>query len=351
MPNSYIGVVQIDSGDQILVGSTLFGTCATPAATAAKEVTLSSFDQLLQGVTVQVKFTNGNTATSGLTLQVNTTDALPITGNCLCGENQVIAFTYENVSGTRYWRSHHNIGGAMPISGGEFTGPVTLSSDISSSSAALSVATKNYVDTKTAGLSGLTGAMHFKGEVSSLPTATDSNTFDSYDSGDVVLVQGSNKEYVYNKGQNAAGSAWIEVGDEGSYVLQTSQTTDVIDEVTAWNDGSLPELTVTPVSIPNVTSAGTAPSLTVTPVSVPNVTNAGSATTASVSAGILNINIGSAPTLGTAISVGSASDWDAGSAATLGTAISVGSASGWSAGTKPSLSQTPTTVVVPVSTP
>jgi len=76
----------------------------------------------------------------------------------------------------------------MPITGGEFTGPVTLSADIGQSSPSLSVATKNYVDNKTAGLSGLTGAMHFKGRVSTLPTATDSATFDAYDAGDVILV-------------------------------------------------------------------------------------------------------------------------------------------------------------------
>lgn len=351
MPNnSYIGAIQIDSGDQILIGSTLFGICGTAATTAAKVVTLASFDQLLQGVTVQVKFTQGNTVASNATLKVNSTDALPITGNFVCDADQVIAFTYENVEGTRYWRSHHNIGGAMPIGGGTFTGTVSGPA-VSDNSASGTLATVDYVRDKTAGLSGLTGAMHFKGELASLPDATNTTTFNTYDSGDVVLISGSNKEYVYFKGADAPSSKWIELGDEGSYVLQTSQTTDIIDEVTAWNDGSLPSLTVTPVSIPNVTSAGTAPSLTVTPVSVPNVTNAGSVTTASVSAGILNINIGSAPTLGTAISVGSASDWDAGSAATLGTAINIGSASNWSAGTKPSLSQTPTTVVVPVSTP
>ena len=221
MPNnSYIGAVQVNEGEQALIGSTLFGVCEdTAAGTAAKVVTLASFDQLLNGVTVQVRFVHGNTVASGVTLKINTTDALPVAGNCLCEANQVIAFTYENVSGVRYWRSHHNISGAMPITGGTFTGSVSLSSDISQSSPSLSLATKKYVDDKTAGLSGLTGAMHFKGEVNTLPEATAAATFNAYDAGDVVLVSGSAKEYVYAKGNNAASSQWIELGDEGSWAL------------------------------------------------------------------------------------------------------------------------------------
>lgn len=355
MPNSYIGAVQIDSGDPIKIGSTLFGVCDTAAATAAKVVTLSSFDQLVPGITIQVKFTNGNTANTSLTMQVNTTDELPITGDCLCEADQVIAFTFENLTTTRYWRSHHNIKGAMPITGGEFTGPVTLSTDIGSSSPSLSVATKNYVDSRTAGLSGLTGAMHFKGRVSTLPTATDSATFDAYDAGDVILVQGTNKEYVYNKGSNAANSAWIELGDEGSYVLQSSQTTDTIDEVIAWNDGTLPTLTVTDTSVSRVTvTSGEAASLTPQQISVPNVTQAGTATTASVSAGILSISTGQDTTLGTNLTFNAVGSWTTNTPTAVTSApVTVGSASNWDAGAKPTLTQYPTTVVVPapVNTP
>ena len=195
--------------------------------------------------------------------------------------------------------------------------------------------------------------MHFKGSVNSLPTATDANTFSTYDNGDVVLGP-NNKEYVYYKGNDAASSQWIELGDEGSYVLQTSQTTDVIDEVTNWNDGTLPQLTVTdtPVSNVSVTTAGVAASLTPQQVSVPNVTQAGTATTASVSAGILNINIGQDTTLGTAVQFDAIGSWTTNTPTVVSsTPVTVGSASGWNAGTKPTLTQSPTTVVVPVSTP
>ena len=64
-----------------------------------------------------------------------------------------------------------------------------------------------YVAEKTA---GLTGAMHYKGEVAAIPPATG-----TYESGDVVLLASSSKEYIYD------GTSWTEFGDEGSYALKT----------------------------------------------------------------------------------------------------------------------------------
>ena len=138
---------------------------------------------------------------------------------------------------------------AMPKSGGTFTGLVTLSeaptSDLhaatkkyvdeaksSAISAAAEDATskanaaqaaaatdattkanqalsdaKTYVDTKTA---GLTGAMHFRGEVTAVPPKSG-----TYVSGDVVIF--GSKEYVYD------GTNWKELGDEGSHVLKTQK--------------------------------------------------------------------------------------------------------------------------------
>ena len=92
--SSYIGKVQVDSGDQILIGSTLYGTCSDSATTAAKTVTLSSFDTKMNGITIHVKFINGNTVTSGVTLAVGSVLAVPVTGNCVCQANEIIAFTY-----------------------------------------------------------------------------------------------------------------------------------------------------------------------------------------------------------------------------------------------------------------
>ena len=72
------------------------------------------------------------------------------------------------------------------------------------------VATMSDITSATA---GLTGAMHFKGEVKSDPTGVD---FDkkNYKSGDVVLF--GKKEYVFD------GTKFVELGDEGSYVLKTT---------------------------------------------------------------------------------------------------------------------------------
>lgn len=64
-----------------------------------------------------------------------------------------------------------------------------------------------YVDEKTA---GLTGAMHYAGAVDVIPPASG-----TYASGDVVLLNGSSKEYIFD------GVNWKEFGDEGSYALKT----------------------------------------------------------------------------------------------------------------------------------
>lgn len=72
-------------------------------------------------------------------------------------------------------------------------------------------AVTTYVDEKTA---GLTGAMHFAGAVSAIPPASG-----TYVSGDVVLLTGSSKEYIFD------GTNWKEFGDEGSYALKTITVT------------------------------------------------------------------------------------------------------------------------------
>ena len=299
MPNnSYIGAVSLETGDQILVGSTLFGTCASTASATAKVVTLNSFDSLLSGITVQVRFINGNTATSNITLKVNTTDALPVTGNCLCDANQVIAFTYENISGTRYWRSHHNIKGAMPISGGTFTGPVILAGTPTNTDEA---ATKGYVDSKVQGLDGITGAMQFIGisTVAITNGGTENPKINTSD-GEVVITTKENGDVVlYNTGEYVwNGSNWQLLGDEGSYVWKTSQTTASIGSASGWVAGAAPTL-------------GTA-------IDADDITgwDAGSASNAVVSGGVLHLTNSVAPTLSyTARSIPNVTD--AGSAAQL----------------------------------
>lgn len=71
---------------------------------------------------------------------------------------------------------------------------------------------------------GLASALKYVGTKSSLPTATDSTTYSTYNNGDVITV--SSKEYAYVKGSNAAGSSWVELGDEGSYKLKQTAFTN-----------------------------------------------------------------------------------------------------------------------------
>ena len=72
----YVGDVKIGS-TTYPVGSTLYGTCDTAAATVAKVVTMAAFDTLKTGVTIHVKMANSNTAASP-TLNVNSTGAKAI---------------------------------------------------------------------------------------------------------------------------------------------------------------------------------------------------------------------------------------------------------------------------------
>lgn len=102
---SYVGNVTAD-GSTHLVGSTLYGTCATAAATAAKVVTCANFDHLLEGVTIHVKFTYNNTS-SAPTMNVNGTGAKNIVGGGTVGgvtyvpewhANRVVSFTYDGTN-------------------------------------------------------------------------------------------------------------------------------------------------------------------------------------------------------------------------------------------------------------
>ena len=376
---SYIGKVQIANGSSsttALVGSTLYGICGTAANVAIKDITAetngtstpitgdyvnTSYDNPIRGSTIHIKFVNGNTVTSGASLLVGTlTNAFNVVGNFTCPANTIISFTLdenqnwvvndnvdtntEYVFKTPYNATTNQVVGTADIGTAAEKDTVNslVDADHTTTNNNIPTATAvvNYVLDKTAGLSGLTGAMHFKGAVAAVPP-----TSGSYESGDVVLGP-NNKEYVYN------GTDWIELGDEGSYVLQTSQTTDTIDEVTSWNDGTLPQLTVTDTAVSNVsvTTTGVAAALTTTEVSVPNVTQAGTATTASVTGGILNITMGRDTTLGTAVTFDAIGSWTTNTPTVISsTPVTVGSASGWDAGTKPSLGQTPTTVVVPAT--
>ena len=111
-----------------------------------------------------------------------------------------------------------NIGSASNLVDVKITGNLSVTSTVTAStfvgalSKAITVGGKSYdgheAITITATDLGISNAMHFVG------TTTVTNPTGNYSNGDVILNTSTKKEYVYNNG------AWIELGDEGSYVLK-----------------------------------------------------------------------------------------------------------------------------------
>ena len=87
--------------------------------------------------------------------------------------------------------------------------------------------TKQYVDEQiVAATAGLTGAMHFVGVSTTDPATEGAKVGEktTFSKGDVVLF--SDKEFVYD------GSAWIELGDETSYIVKGTKfkNADIADD-------------------------------------------------------------------------------------------------------------------------
>lgn len=394
--SSYIGKVQIGSDRAALVGSTLYGVCNSDANVVAKTVLPkdlrdvtedatdtkfinNNFDTPLQGVTIHVKFINGNTATSGLTLQVGSViTAYNIVGNCTCSAGTVISFTFDE---NQHWIVNDNTITeyefmtaynattnkvataadltALNIQAAAHAGVISsdLGNHTTSSDLPTAQAVAQYVQAQTGGLGGLTGAMHFRGIVTDVTvTITDGSTTNpnisgytfngnSDNAGDVILQNG--KEFVWT------GTAWELLGDEGSYALKSSTATIVSISSTGFVPNTLPTLSVTATTASFVSvTAGSTASLSTTSHIIPVVTQAGRATTASVTAGILNITLGQDTTLSpTAATIKGVDTFTTNIPTSVSTtAITIGSASGWSAGSQATLGTTSTIVVIPNST-
>ena len=91
-------------GEAVEISQHPYGVCSTAAATAGKSVTVdfSGTLSLFTGLTVRVKFTNGNTATSP-TLSVNGTTAKSIkrygtTAATTWGAGQIVEFLYDGTN-------------------------------------------------------------------------------------------------------------------------------------------------------------------------------------------------------------------------------------------------------------
>lgn len=114
---AYVAKVK-NENDNVPVGHTLYGTCATAANTAAKEVVMPDFSSIVDGVTIKVKFTNSNTAANP-TLNVNSTGAKNIyrygttapgaTADASWEAGAVLSFTYD---GTNWMMNDFQNGGS-----------------------------------------------------------------------------------------------------------------------------------------------------------------------------------------------------------------------------------------------
>ena len=99
----FVGKVRIASVDN-LVGTTLYGTCDTAAASTPKHATITGLDTLMTGLTVKIKFTYGNTAASPQ-LKINELDTKNIcrhgvtppgtSGFNTWAAGAVVTFTYD----------------------------------------------------------------------------------------------------------------------------------------------------------------------------------------------------------------------------------------------------------------
>jgi len=98
-----------------------------------------------------------------------------------------------------------------PINSPDLTGTPTAPTAAAGTNTT-QIATTAFVHDAVAGLSG---AMHYQGEVEADPTQTAPTG--TYNAGDVVTY--GNSEYVYD------GTNWRELGDEGSYALKTTTVT------------------------------------------------------------------------------------------------------------------------------
>ena len=424
--------VQIGSQSPARIAASAYAICDTPATDADKIVAMTGFN-LMQGVTIHVKFIYANTA-SGVRLNVDTSGLHPVivhggnnAPNPVWSAGAVVSFTYDGVN----WVMNTGIDTTYPIqdtydgtngnpisgigvkdaletldittinntagktvatitesdgivgatfqdiaiaesqvtnlttdleakmlkSGGTFTGNVNFGAGatltVNTPTAEGHAVTKAYVDAITG---GITGAMRLVDAPNAtftvtyptpteeipdpLPTVTTGGTFPSGYTpavGDVIIYE--HQEFVYT------GSVWRLLGDEGSYAFKTN-VQQVVKDITLSN--SLPSLTITPTSIPQIASVGSAPVMVKTDHTI-KTTNVSSVTPTHVAVdnGTLKITLGSGANF-TDVTATEITSWTDGVAPTLDTAVSLASVLNFTQGTGASIATKPMqTVVVP----
>ena len=390
--SSYIGQVKIGNVNYP-VGSMLYGTCDTEAATAAKVVAMDSYDTLSDGVTVHVKFTNSNTASSP-TLKVGSTAAKSIMryGSTAAGNNAatswaagaVVAFTYDGENWVENTAVDSNTT-YTPMQAGDWPNGTTarlisgttLSNNIDSKSNALDVtvtgagagktlATLTETDGKIAATFqnisitksqvsdlGTIGAAAAKGVDTSISAGSTSANLPTsaavagYVDGAVAGLTGAMHLIGTTTTALTDGTTTAAVTVDGNVVTPAAGDVvlysgkEFVWTGTAWellgDEGSYALKTST-ASIGSASgwSAGSTPTLSKSSVSIPNITSVGSAPSLTKS----DVSIPNVTSAGSATTAGVASGTltiTNGSAPTLGTAISATKISAWDAGSAPTL--------------
>lgn len=235
------------------LASNLYGTCSTAAGTATKEVSLSAFDVLVTGVTVHVKFTNGNSASSPK-LKVGSTSAANIVSS---GSNvgkwksgDVVSFTYDGSS----WVQNDAIGSQYGLSIDGRT--VSLVENGGSSSITLPTGV-TYSLTKSGNTITLSGS----DGTSSSVTDSDTKYGLSYSNGTLSIVAGGTESSVSiptysSMTQTEASSGTSTTGR----VISAKVLHDTIEEL---DDNTTYTISVSGHTLTLTPSSGTAQSVTI----------------------------------------------------------------------------------------
>lgn len=107
---AYASKKKLSDNSIVPLGSNLYGVCSTASGTATKTVTMPDFNVLVEGVTIHVQFTNGNTA-GNPSLKVGATSTVAVKRNgSMKGEwesGSVVSFTYD---GTHWVQNDSDVG-------------------------------------------------------------------------------------------------------------------------------------------------------------------------------------------------------------------------------------------------
>ena len=208
----------------------------------------SNWEQSANDYFRSLAFTNdGHIITHGkVFVGINTTYQLTLNGTTNGSGTSLGSFYAPTSAG-----SNHQILQSSGSGAPSWTSLVTTLASSEDYTIATSYAIRQAIANATA---GLTGAMHYKGVSSTVPTDSGATIsgISEYIAGDVV--SNGNKEYVYT-GSSAGNTAanWRELGDEGSYLLKSakplnSTTLSISDTTIGSNNGitiNLSSITVT----------------------------------------------------------------------------------------------------------